>query len=67
MYSNFMFLNQFLFELSCKKHTHTETHTHTHTHTDALKDSDEYSIFVFCKNATIKITHKCRRLIKVGD
>ena len=26
-----MFLDQFLFELSCKN-THMETHTHTHTH-----------------------------------
>ena len=34
MYSNFIFLDQFLFELLCK-HTHTQTHTHTrmHTHT----------------------------------
>ena len=31
MYSNFMFLDQFLFELSCKNpHTHTHTHMHTH-------------------------------------
>ena len=31
-----------------QKHTHTHTERHTHT------DSDEYSIVVFCKNATIK-------------
>ena len=31
MYLNFIFLDQFPFELSCKN-THTETHTHTHTH-----------------------------------
>ena len=36
-YLNFNFLDQFLFELSCK--THTETHT----------DSDEYSIVAFAK------------------
>ena len=33
MYSNFMFLDQLLFKLSCKTHTHGNTHTHTHTHT----------------------------------
>ena len=48
MYSNFVFLDQFLFELSCKK-THTQTHTHTHAHTD----SNEYPIVVFSKNATV--------------
>ena len=38
MYSNSMFLDRLLFELSCKqthihtrKHTHADTHTHTHT------------------------------------
>ena len=41
-----MFLNRFLFELSCKT-TETWKHTHTHTHTN------EYSIVAFCKNATI--------------
>ena len=45
MYSNFMFLDRLLFELSCKK-------THTHTHTDC----DEYSIVAFCKNTTIIFT-----------
>ena len=40
MYSNFVFLDRFLFELSCK-------HTHTHT------DSNEYPIVAFSKNATI--------------
>ena len=52
MYSNFMFIHQLHFELSCK---HTETrkyrNTETHTHTD----SDEYSIVAFCKNETIII------------
>ena len=44
MFSNFIFLDQFLFELSCKNthtythidtdtHTHTSTPTHTHKHT----------------------------------
>ena len=48
MYPNFVFLDQFLFELSCKKtHTHTNTETHTHT------DSNEYPIVAFSKNATI--------------
>ena len=37
MYSNFVFLDRFLFELSCKN-THTHTHTHTHT------DSKEYPL-----------------------
>ena len=32
-----------------------QKHTHTHTHMDAHKDSNEYSIVVFCKNATIII------------
>ena len=36
------------FELSCKKHTH-----HAHTHMDAYKNSDEYSIVGFCKDASI--------------
>ena len=43
MYSNFMFLDQLLFESSCKN---------TQTHTDA--DADKYSIVAFCKNATMK-------------
>ena len=47
-----MFLDRFLFELSCKN-THIRKHT-THTHTDTHKDSNEYSIVAFCKNATIK-------------
>ena len=42
MYLNFIFLDPFLFELSCKRHTHTEIHTHTNAH----KDSDEYSIVI---------------------
>ena len=44
MYSDFVFLDRFLFELSCKN-----THTHRHTHTD----SNEYPIVAFSKNATI--------------
>ena len=43
-----MFLDRFLFELSCKN-THTWKHTQKHTHTD----SNEYSIDAFSKNATI--------------
>ena len=46
MYSDFVFLDRFLFELSCKN-THTHKHTHTHT------DSNEYPIVAFSKNATI--------------
>ena len=53
MYSNFVFLDRFLFELSCKN-THTHTHKHTRTHTD----SNEYPIVAFSKNATIKIEIK---------
>ena len=55
-YLNFMFLDQFLFELLCKSteiQKHTHTHTHTHIHKDAQTDSDEYSIVSFCNNATI--------------
>ena len=56
MYSYFVFLDRFLFELSCKNtHTHTDTHTHTHTHTH--RDSNEYPIVAFSKNATITITN----------
>ena len=48
MYSDFVFLDRFLFELSCKNtHTHTNTDTQTHT------DSNEYPIVAFSKNATI--------------
>ena len=46
MYSKFMFIDQLLFELSCKN---METQKHGNTHTD----SDDYSIVAFCKNATI--------------
>ena len=53
IYLNFMFLDQCLLELSCKK-----THGNTHTHTDAHKDSDECSIVAFCKNATITLLCK---------
>ena len=46
MYSDFVFLDRFLFELSCKNtHTHTQTHTH--------RDSNKYPIVAFSKNATI--------------
>ena len=52
MYSDFVFLDRFLVELSCKNtHTHTQTHRHTHTHTH--RDSNEYPIVAFSKNATI--------------
>ena len=53
MYSNFVFLDRFLFELSCKN---THTHKHTHTH----RDSNEYPIVAFSKNATIINMEKCR-------
>ena len=54
MYSNFMFLDQFLFELSCKStHAHTHAHIHRHTH----RDSNEYPIVAFSKNATIIMVH----------
>ena len=62
---NFMFLGRIFLSYRAKtwKHTHTETHTHTdgntHTYTDAHKDSDEYSIVAFCKNATIIIGYNC--------
>ena len=51
MYSDFMFLDRFLFELSCKN---THTHTHKHTH----RDSNEYPIVAFPKNATITSNKK---------
>ena len=54
MYSNFMFLDRLLCELSCKK---------THTHIDAHTDSDEYSIVAFCENATIIILQKRHGLV----
>ena len=35
MHYNFVFLDRFLFELSCKNtHTHKHENTHTHTHTN---------------------------------
>ena len=46
-YLNFRFLDQF----RAKTHTHRNTHTHTEAH----KDSDEYSIVAFCKNAMVLI------------
>ena len=54
MYSDFVFLDRFLFELSCKN-THTHGHTHTHTHAHTHRDSNEYPIVAFSKNATIII------------
>ena len=36
MYSDFVFLDRFFFELSCKN-THTQTRTHTQTHTHRLQ------------------------------
>ena len=45
MFSNFMFLDQFVLSLSYRAntHTYTQTHTHknTHTYTQAHKDSDQ--------------------------
>ena len=40
-----------------QKHTHTNTHTHKHTHTH--RDSNEYPIVAFSKNATIIIMKMC--------
>ena len=62
MYSDFVFLDRFLFELSCKNtHTHTRTHTHTHT------DSNEYPIVAFSKNATIiRMKVFSMRVFKIG-
>ena len=54
MYSNFMFLDRFLFELSCEKNAHTNKETHTHT------EFYEYSIVVFSKNATINTEPRTR-------
>ena len=48
MYSDFVFLDQFLFELLCKN-----THTHCHTHTHTERDFNEYPIVAFSKNASI--------------
>ena len=48
MYSDFVFLDRFLFELSCKN-------THTNTH----RDSNEYPIVAFSKNATIINCQDC--------
>ena len=47
MYSDFVFLDGFLFEYRAKTHSHTQTHTH--------RDSNEYPIVAFSKNATIII------------
>ena len=51
MYLNFMFLDQLPVLFECK---HTLTHARTHAHTD----SEEYSMVVFCKNATITTVNK---------
>ena len=63
MYSNFMFLDQLLFELSCKntetqKHANTHAYTHTYTRARTHTDSDEYCIVAFCKNATLTINKR---------
>ena len=58
MYSNFVFLDQFLFELPCKN-THTQTQKHTHMH----RDSNEYPIVAFSKNATIIIAGLVLRFV----
>ena len=44
MYSDFVFLDRFLFEL-LRKNTHTHKHGRTHTH----RDSNEYPIVAFSK------------------
>ena len=55
----FIYYNAFKFHVPrsisfiVQKNTHT--HMETHTNTDAHKDSNEYSIDVFCKNATMII------------
>ena len=60
MYVNFMFLDPFLLELSCKNmYTHRNTHRHTHT------DSDEYSTVAFCKNASI-IKNRAGLVVKLA-
>ena len=51
MYSKFVFLDRFFSSYRAKTHTHTHTHKHTHTH----RDSNEYPIVAFSKNATIII------------
>ena len=49
MYLNFMFLNQFLFKLWCKKHTYMETQIWMHTKTIVARI---FSIVALCTNAT---------------
>ena len=64
-----MFLDRFLFELSCKNthgNTHTHTHTHTHMYIDAHKGSNEYSTVALCKNATIMKLYAVKTLICVS-
>ena len=61
MYLNFVFLDQFLFESSCRN-----INKNTETHRDAHKDSDQYSIDVFCKNATL-INLQCNIHWKVKE
>ena len=46
MYSDFVLVDRFLF-LSYRAKTHTHRNTHTH------RDSNEYPIVAFSKNATI--------------
>ena len=55
----FIYYNAFKFHvprsISCLVivQQHTYRSIHTRTHMDAHKDSDEYSLVAFCKNATI--------------
>ena len=51
IYSNFKFLDELFFELSClqthrqtDRHTDRQTDRHTHTLTDTQTNADEYSI-----------------------
>ena len=53
--SDFIFLDQFFFKLSCKN-TLTQTRTHSNTNAHTHRDSDKYSIVVFSKKATIKMS-----------
>ena len=58
MYSDFVFLDQFLFELSCKNththmDTHTDTNTHTHTHTQNHSTVTILILFVYAFNRNI--------------
>ena len=50
--SDFILLDQF----SWSKNTLTQTRTHSNTNADTHRDSDKYSIVVFSKKATIKMS-----------